>query len=162
MNKAAIYQLLTDRHIWHEIIEHPAVYTMADLAQVTLPHPEAEAKNLFLRDDHHANDYLVTLKGDRRLDLKAFRKTYGTRRLSFASAAELQTMLGLKAGAVTPLGLLNDAPHQVHFYIDAALLEAPGIIGVHPNDNTATVYLKTADLIELIKDHGNPVTVMTQ
>lgn len=162
MNKTAIYQLLTDRHIWHEIIEHPTVYTMADLAQVTLPHPEAEAKNLFLRDDHHANDYLVTLKGDRRLDLKAFRQTYGTRRLSFASAAELQAMLGLKAGAVTPLGLLNDASHQVHFYIDAALLEAPGIIGVHPNDNTATVYLKTADLIELIKDHGNPVTVMTR
>ena len=31
------------------------------------------------------------------------------------------------------------------------------LIGVHPNENTATVWLKTEDLIQIIKEHGNLV-----
>ena len=30
--------------------------------------------------------------------------------------------------------------------------------GVHPNDNTATVWLQTQDLIDLVSEHGNTVT----
>ena len=30
-------------------------------------------------------------------------------------------------------------------------------ITVHPNDNTATIYLQADDLIRLIKEHGNEV-----
>ncbi|WP_147354229.1 hypothetical protein [Butyribacter intestini] len=30
-------------------------------------------------------------------------------------------------------------------------------IAVHPNDNTATIYLQADDLIRLIKEHGNEV-----
>ena len=35
------------------------------------------------------------------------------------------------------------------------------LIAVHPNDNTATVYLKAEDLIDIIKEHGNQVEVIT-
>lgn len=34
------------------------------------------------------------------------------------------------------------------------------IIGVHPNDNTATVWLKVEELIEIVKEHGNQVIVV--
>lgn len=30
-------------------------------------------------------------------------------------------------------------------------------IAMHPNDNTATIYLQADDLIRLIKEHGNEV-----
>ena len=33
------------------------------------------------------------------------------------------------------------------------------IVGVHPNDNTATIWLKVEDLIEIIKEHGNKVNI---
>ena len=33
-------------------------------------------------------------------------------------------------------------------------------IGVHPNDNTATVWMKPSDLVELIKEHGNTIHVI--
>lgn len=42
-------------------------------------------------------------------------------------------------------------------YLDRDFLDAPDKIGVHPNDNTATVWLKTEDLLTLIKEHGNTV-----
>ena len=32
-----------------------------------------------------------------------------------------------------------------------------GLIGVHPNDNTATVWIKANDLVTLIQQHGNTV-----
>ena len=69
-------------------------------------------------------------------------------------------MIGLHPGSVTPLGILNDEERKIKVYIDKCLLEGQGIIGVHQNDNTATVWLKTNDLIEIIKEHGNEVYLM--
>ena len=36
-----------------------------------------------------------------------------------------------------------------------------GLIGVHPNDNTATVWMKTNDLVRLIEEHGNKVHIVS-
>lgn len=51
MNKQEIYALLSARNIWHEVTEHKAVFNMAEVAEIHLPYPEADAKNLFIRDD---------------------------------------------------------------------------------------------------------------
>lgn len=157
MTKAEIYDLLAGRGVWHEITEHGAVYNMAELASVELPYPEADAKNLFVRDDKKRNYYLITVKGDKRVDLKEFAARYGTRKLSFASGDDLMAILGLIPGAVTPLGLLNDGERRVIFYLDSEFTHEPGLIGVHPNDNTATVWMKTGDLLDIIKEHGNEI-----
>jgi len=58
-------------------------------------------------------------------------------------------------GAVTPMGLLNDSECKVHWFLDEAFKETPNLIGVHPNDNSATVWLNVEDLADLIKEHGN-------
>ena len=71
-------------------------------------------------------------------------------------ADELREILWLETGAVTPLALLN-AP-DVTLYLDEALLG--GRIAVHPNTNTATVWLQTADLVHLLHARGVPVTVV--
>lgn len=89
MNKQEIYNLLQHKSIWHEITEHIAVYNMAELSWIEIPYPEADAKNLFVRDDKKQNFYLITVKGDKRVDLKEFRRNNNTRPLSFASADDL-------------------------------------------------------------------------
>lgn len=45
MNKKEIYAILSTRNIWHEVTEHKAVYNMAEVAEIHLPYPEADAKN---------------------------------------------------------------------------------------------------------------------
>lgn len=157
MNKQQIYDYLQENSIWHEITEHKAVYNMAELAEVPCPYPEADAKNLFVRDDKKQNYYLITVKGEKRVNLKAFRKAQGTRNLSFASAEDLMERLGLIPGAVTPLGVLNDETRSVKVFLDQDFLQEPRLVGVHPNENTATVWLKTEDLIRIIREHGNEV-----
>ena len=161
MNKQQIYDYLQENSIWHEITEHKAVYNMAELAEVPCPYPEADAKNLFVRDDKKQNYYLITVKGEKRVNLKAFRKAQGTRNLSFASAEDLMERLGLIPGAVTPLGVLNDETRSVKVFLDRDFLQEPGLVGIHPNDNTATVWLKTEDLIRIIREHGNEVVTFT-
>ncbi|WP_251898754.1 YbaK/EbsC family protein [Lactiplantibacillus paraplantarum] len=137
MDKPAIYKFLEQRHIWHEITAHPAFYNMADLTKIDIPYRAVEVKNLFLHDDKKRNYYLISVKGDKRVNLKQFRKDNGTRPLSFASEQSLLDILSLQPGSVTPLGLLNDTARKVHYFIDQTLLDQPGLIGVHPNENTA-------------------------
>lgn len=160
MNKEEIYEYLKSRGIWHEITEHKAVYNMEELSDVALPYPEADAKNLFVRDDKKRNYYLITVKGDRRVDLNEFRQKNQTRRLSFASEQDLMNILSLIPGAVTPFGLLNDETCRVQFFLDETFTDAPGLIGVHPNENTATVWMKTEDLLHVIEQHGNAVCIV--
>lgn len=157
MNKAKTYEFLNKSGVNYEITEHKAVFNMEELGEVKLPYPEFDAKNLFVRDDKKQNYYLITVKGDKMVNLKEFRKKYGLRNLSFASAEELMKIMGLTPGSVTPLGLLNDEGHIVKFYLDSEFNGT--LIGVHPNDNTATVWLKSEDLIRIIKEQGNEVSL---
>ena len=159
MNKQEVYEYLDSKNIEYEITEHEAVYNMAELDAVDLPYPEDDAKNLFVRDDKKRNYYLITVKGDKRVDLKEFRKIHGLRPLSFASSRDLMNILGLEPGSVTPLGLLNDELRVVTLYIDSSF--ESGRIGIHPNDNTATVWMAFEDLTQVIEDHGNKVITVS-
>lgn len=78
MNKQQIYDYLRRENIWHEITEHEAVYNMTELSNIETPYPEYGAKNLFVRDDKKRNYYLITVKGDKQVDLKEFRKNNTT------------------------------------------------------------------------------------
>jgi Ala-tRNA(Pro) deacylase len=95
------------------------------------------------------------MKGNKRVDLKAFRRQRGLRALSFAAAEELFDIMKLIPGAVTPLGILNDAEHRVQVFMDVEFVGNK--IGVHPNDNTATVWMQADDLMKIIQKHGNTV-----
>lgn len=68
-------------------------------------------------------------------------------------------IMGLIPGAVTPLGVLNDEERKVQLFLDRAFLDAPGLIGVHPNDNTATIWLKTEDMLRVIQEHGTVIQI---
>ena len=157
MNKQEIYDYLKAHNISYEVTEHEAVFHMGEFGGVELLYPEWDAKNLFVRDDKKRNYYLITVRGDKRVDLKAFRKQEGLRNLSFGSSDELMEYLKIAPGSVSPFGLLNDPEHRVIFYIDE---EFDGNkLGIHPNENTATVWIKTDDLLKLLKEHGNDVHV---
>lgn len=158
MNKQETYQCLKDHNIPFEITEHRAVYNMEELDSIDLPYPEGDAKNLFVRDDKKKNYYLITVKGDKRVNLKDFRKAHGLRPLSFASPEDLKKYMNLTPGAVTPLGLLNVEGAPITMYLDAEFKD--GIIGIHPNENTATVWLQGDDLVALLRENGCEVEIV--
>lgn len=160
MTKQEVYELLKAKNIEFEAVEHPAVFHMGEDHGVELPHPEADAKNLFVRDDKKQNYYLITVRGDKKVDLKAFRREHELRPLSFGSPEALKEKLDLIHGSVCPFGLLSNEACDVKFYLDADFLKEPYLIGCHPNDNTATVFVKAEDMINLIREHGTDVEVV--
>lgn len=151
----AVLTLLRDRKIQFDIVEHDPVYTIDEMLRLNLPHAEAVAKNLFLRDDKKRNYYLLVVREEKKVDLKALKEKIVTRPLSFASEGDLNQLLGLTKGSVTPFGILNDEDSRVKVLIDQSFWES--LIGVHPNENTATVWMHIADLAEILEEHGNSV-----
>ena len=74
MNKQEVYDFIKSKNIWHEITEHEAVFNMDELSKIEVPYNDCDSKNLFVRDDKKENYYLITVKGNKRVDLKEFRK----------------------------------------------------------------------------------------
>lgn len=159
MNKQDIYNFLDNRGIWYEVSEHDAVYNMEELAEIELPYPDNDAKNIFVYDDKKVNYYLITTTSKKRVDLKKFRQVYNTRPLRFVTEEDMVSIINLTAGSVTPFGILNDKECKINCFIDEDFTKIGNIIGIHPNDNTATVWLKVDDLVDIIKEHGNMVQV---
>lgn len=155
ITKKDIFLLLKQKGIPYELAEHGAVFTIEEINRLGLKDADCIAKNLFIRDDKKRQYFLVTLEKDKQLDLKVLQAAIGSRRLSFASEKDLDHFLGLAKGEVTPFGLFNDQEHRVVLLIDAAFKGRK--IGVHPNENTATVWLQVEELIQLLRQSGNRV-----
>ncbi len=150
--KKEIYALLDERGIEYEAIEHEAVYNMEEADALNLPHREAGSKNLFIRDDKKRNYYVVVIPEDDRLDLKALREKLQSRPLKFCQEHELMELMGLIPGQVTPFGTLNDKEHKVKVIFDEYFRN--GLMDAHPNDNTATLILKTQDVVRVLDEFG--------
>lgn len=149
--------LLNHREIKYQIVLHEAVYTIDDLQKLNWPQADTAivAKNLFVRDDKKRSYYLLVVREDKKVDLKSVKETIGSRPLSFASEDDLLSILKLTKGSVTPFGIINDEACKVKVILDNTFRDS--MIGVHPNENTATVFLRTSDLVNIIEQHGNPV-----
>ena len=160
MEQEQVLSLLDEREIPYRLIHHPAAHTIEEMDALAVESSEQIAKNLFLRDDKKRDYYLICLQKDKTVNLKALRQTLGCRPLSFASEEDLQHYLALPKGAVTPFGLLNDTEHKVRLRFDQALTGLASV-GVHPNDNTATVFLKLADLMALLQQFGCDVGLIS-
>lgn len=92
--------------------------------------------------------------------MKKLQENLSTSRFSFARPEELAMKLGITSGVVSPFNLFNDKQHEVTFIIDADIFKNEELIGCHPNDNTATVILEIKDLLQIIKQNGNPVKLV--
>jgi len=147
-------QKLDEADITYGFKEHPAVYTIEEMDNLGIS--EDVVKNLFLRDSSGKRHFLVVLSKEKQANLKSISDKIGTSRLSFASEDRLQRYLNLSKGAVSPLGILNDAAHCVEVVFDKDLTDRQSI-GVHPNDNTATVWMSFEALRGIVERNGNTI-----
>ena len=157
--KQEIYALLESKGIPYEALEHEAVYTMEDMDRAGITAKGGVCKNLFLRDGKGKNHFLITVPEERRVDLKALSEKLSVSKLSFASPERLSTYLGVAQGCVSPFGMLNDETCSVTVIFDQCLQFSRNV-GIHPNDNTASVWVDFKSLRRMIEDHGNPVKTM--
>jgi Ala-tRNA(Pro) deacylase len=138
-----------DAHgISYERFDHPAVFTCEEGNLLCPPMPGAKIKNLFITNRNGSRYYIVSIKEDKRADLKALEKELGETKLHFASAEAMKTHLGVEPGSVTILGLFNDKTHQVELILDETLRGEA--LQCHPLVNTATLVISAEDIQSFI------------
>lgn len=143
---------LDDNNIQYKYIEHKAAYTIPEMEELGLYAHGHICKNLFLRDAKGRRHFLVLIRADKHADLKSLGEAIGSR-LSFASEERLEKYLNLTKGSVTPLGVIYDEGCKVEVIVDSNLQNEP-IVGVHPCENTATVFMPFESLLRLLsKNH---------
>ncbi len=152
-----VTERLSSLGIEYKIYEHKAVYTMEESAKeeenLDLPENGIVVKNLFLKEHNSDKFFLVVTSGNKNADIKSLRRFLGTKPLSFASEDELCDKLGVTRGAVSPLAVINDEEKCVSLIIDDSLKGE--LLGVHPNENTSTVFVSYSELEKYAESCGH-------
>lgn len=154
-----VFSLLDEMNISYQVVHHIAVFTIEEMHSLQMENMDKVAKNLFIRDDKKQNYYLIVIQNNKSINLKEMQQLIGSRRLSFASEADLHKYLGLNKGEVTPFGVLNDNDNMVTVIIDKDLVQQESV-GIHPNDNTATVWISVNDLVKILKIKNKEIKLM--
>jgi Ala-tRNA(Pro) deacylase len=145
---------LDDRGIGYVRADHPAVYTCEEARRESPDLPGAETKNLFVTDAKGRRHFLVTVRPETRVDLKALGGLLGAGGLRFASGARLEKYLRLEAGSVTLLAVVNDPEGAVEIVVDEDLWRE-GALQCHPLVNTSTLVMSRGGMERLFAVTGH-------
>ena len=148
-------------------VEHRAIFTVEEGADIKASMPGGHTKNLFLKDKNGALA-LVSALGETRIPVNKLNKALAAhgldfQRFSFAKEDVLWDALGVRPGSVTAFALVNDPVTdrggRVTMVLDKALLDH-AIVNFHPLENTATTSIAPDDLLTFVRDCGHEPAIM--
>jgi Ala-tRNA(Pro) deacylase len=139
-------------------LDHPPLFTVEDSQALRGKIPGGHTKNLFVKDKK-GRLFLLVLGEETVIDLKRVHEKIGARgRVSFGSAELLEEVWGVKPGAVTPFGAINDKDGRVSVVLDEAMMRHERL-NFHPLVNTRTTGLASADLVKFLRATGHEPVV---
>ena len=144
-----VYEFLDELGIDYMYLDHQEEFSMGDAADADEAIGVVGAKNVFLRDKKRRNYFLILVNGTKRIDLKQISELTGVKKLTFCHEDDLDDVLGLTPGAVTPLGLLNDPEGRVQLIIDESLQDEE-LFAMHPCVNTVTIRMSNQDFMNIV------------
>jgi Ala-tRNA(Pro) deacylase len=137
-----------------ETAEHPPLHTVEDSQALRGDIPGGHTKNLFVKDKK-GRLFLLVLGEETVVDLKRVHEKIGAQgRVSFGPVDLLEEVWGVRPGAVTPFGAINDKAAKVSIVLDEAMMRHERL-NFHPLVNTRTTGLKSADLIKFLRATGH-------
>ncbi len=140
-------------------VEHPPLFTVEDSQALRGEIPGGHTKNLFVKDKK-GRLFLLVLGEETEVDLKRVHERIGGQgRVSFGSAELLQEVWGVRPGAVTPFGAINDAGSRVSVVLDKAMMDHARL-NFHPLVNTRTTGLSSPGLVTFLRATGHEPLVV--
>lgn len=144
-----VYDFLDALGIQYQRVDHEAAMTMEACLEVDTALEATMCKNLMLCNRQCTDFYILLLPGNKKFKTSVLSKQIGSSRLSFADGQYMESFLDITPGSLSVLGLMNDKENRVKLLIDKDVLTGD-YIGVHPCVNTASLKIKTSDLVEKI------------
>ena len=156
--QAELYALFEAHGISFTHNEHPPLHTVEESKELRGDLPGAHVKNMFLKDKKDQL-WLVTCMEYRKIRIRDLEKQIGAAKASFGKPELLWERLGIRPGAVSPFGLINDPEHKVRVVLDQQMLESDPI-NAHPLHNEATTTVNRADFRQFFEITGHePIIV---
>ena len=167
-----VYELLEKLGIPFEGVDHEAAFTIEACRGIEDELGIMPCKNLFLCNRQKTAFYLLLMPGDKKFLTKDLSHQLGISRLSFAGPEYMEQYLDITPGSVSVMGLMNDTEHKVNLVIDGDILRSVSVmglmndtehkvnlvidgdilrseyIGCHPCINTASLKIRTQDILE--------------
>lgn len=142
----AVYETLEKLSIPFVRVDTDEAITMEDCIAIAEKLETPVVKTLLLCNRQQTNFYLFVTTSDKPFSTKNFSRAMEISRVSFASAEQLESMLGTKVGSASVLSLLHDPEHRVQLVFDRQALEEKWY---GCSDTTTTGYMKlpTADVL---------------
>jgi len=148
-----VYALFDRLGIKYRIVEHPPLFSAADNKEHRVNIGAIIFKNLFLHNKAKTAYYLLSLPLEKRADLKFVARLLEESRLSFGGEDELMEKLNIKPGSVSFLNVIDAPAEGMTLLLDKSALDYD-LIGVHPNDNTATVIFSPREIPRILDACG--------
>ena len=132
--------------IEYELVTHSPAFTLEECAIINKMIDGRICKNLLLKNDSGKVFYLLMMRDDKRFVTKDVSKKLGCSRLSFASGEYMESILDTTPGSLSVTSLVFDKEKRITLAIDEDVLKEDYIC-CHPSDNTATLKIKTEDVL---------------
>jgi len=139
-----VYARLDELGIKYQSMEHAPALTIADCLENDRKMGGVTAKNYFLTTKNQKNFYLCLVRPQARFRTSDVSKQVNSSRLSFGTEEQMQALLRVHPGSVSPMGLMFDGEMQVRLLVDSGLAEIEKI-AFHPCDNTQTLVMASKD-----------------
>jgi len=153
-----LLHFLAELGVKSETIDHPPLFTVADSQNLRGEIAGGHSKNLFVKDKK-SRLFLLVLEEETVVDLKRVHEKIGAQgRVSFGSADLLEEVWGVRPGAVTPFGAINDSEGRVTVVLDADMMRHERL-NFHPLVNTRTTGLASVDLVKFLRATGHEPVV---
>ena len=156
--EAELYALFDEHGIAYVHNTHPALFTVEESKALRGDLPGAHVKNMFLKDKK-GQFWLVTCLEHRKIRIRDLEKQVGAQKASFGKPEALWELLGIKPGAVSPFGLINDPDHRVRVVLDQQMLDVDPI-NAHPLHNEATTTISAVDFRRFVQITGHEATIV--
>jgi len=135
-------------------VEHPPLHTVEESQALRGDIPGGHVKNLFVKDKK-GRLFLLVLGEGTPVDLKRVHERIGAQgRVTFGSAELLDEAWGVKPGAVTPFGAINDREGRVTVVLDADMMRHERL-NFHPLVNTRTTGVNSAGILKFLRATGH-------
>ena len=142
-----VQDYLDKNNIQYKLHKHPAVFTVAESSAIIGDKITGlRTKSLFLKDEKE-NYYLITLSGQKRLDIKELKAHFKVKELHFSSKEEMKREIKATPGSVSILCMLN-ASDKVKLIVEIEVNKAD-IVVFHPNINTESLEVTHENFIKL-------------
>lgn len=156
-----VYETLEKLEISFERVVTEEVISMEDCLEINKKLNMKMIKTLFLCNSQKNKFYLFVTTAEKAFKSKDFSKALNISRVSFAPQELMENILGVKVGAATIFGVLNDNENLVQIVLDQDVLSEEWY-GCSDGVTTGYMKVKTEQVVNKFLPYAKHIPIVIQ